>query len=1353
MADGVNLDTLEIQIEAKSQSAASKIDELCKKIDILSDGFKKLDIGNMNKVAGAIGNVSGSLKNVSNIKGDGIRDVANALNTLSKVNTANLNSLAGSIPALQKSLDGIGAVTFNSDGLNAVGEALRQFGYKTSTLGTQNLEKLKTDLVEFINGINSAGAVNFDFSGLENLVQNLSRLGSKNVTQAAANLQPLKEQLLDFINGLNSTGGFDTSGLNALVSDISKLGGKSVTNAIVNLPQLESALTQVLQTLSTAPKVSQNVIDLTNALANLAAQGSKVGNASNSIVKGLNRTNTAAKSANKSMTSLAAVFGKFYASCFLVIRGVKKLWESIESSMDYIETSNYFEVSLSQISKQFERYGYESAEAYGEALEAGLSNLNSKLTGYTLGTSGEALFSGDVGLGMDIESMMNFQAKTLAVTNSVGLLGNASVETTKALSMLAGDLSSLTNLDISSVMDSLSSGLIGQSRALYKYGIDITNNTLQQYALAEGIDKAVSEMTQSEKMQLRLLAILDQSQVAWGDLGNTVNSVANQYRVFKQQIGNLGRTLGNLFLPIVKNVLPYVNGLIIALNNLFTTLGFDIWGDSWLEDLQDGISGSVTDDLEGIEDAADSALESMNELVKGVRGFDVLNVISTGSSTSNRGGVTDELQGTIDLTDSITKTVANYESAWNKAFETAENKASEFAETLTEKFSKAADVLQVILPAIEGIGIALATYKIATGISGIVTALSALGNPAGIAALAAGALAAGALGTLAITMHNLNEVAKEKDLAERFGEIALSLSDIEQVAKHIIDNKNLSEVTTILSTWDGLQNIEQILSSDISILDKLNWKVSIGMGLTEEEEASYKNAIESYIKNVQQYVADQQYAANIGIKLFLSDNGTSEQVQSVVNSFYNTQNGKLKSLGEELNRVTTEAWNDGLLTIDEIEVISSIQNQMADIQSELSTSEFEARMQILNMDYNGSELTPDSYKKLQEERQKLLDEYASDLNDSLTFTLAQINMAYEARIDEAGTEAAKEKIKKEWDDAIKEVYQSRNDKIQEMELNSLSFDYNTLIDTFGNDLDESFEGVLNNLSIYAKKFAEGAEWASGAVQSLMTDLVTQFKNEAGKAGAENFQTIVDQMVNYNDLEEIAENLYKETGQIPKALADTLVSEYALSSVTGNMDSLYNLMLISADGDAAKAVLKKMEELGMDVPTFLADGVIDNTDLVDKSVTDMLQSASESLASSGIISDAEKLGEQVANGIAKGMGGGSIAPSLSLKGVSAQLSFARYAAGGFPEDGWFRASKGEYFGQFDDGTSYIANNNQITDGIASGVYQAVLSAMGNANNAGSTPEIRVYIGDREIEEIAIDGINRKYREGKRPLAML
>ena len=64
---------------------------------------------------------------------------------------------------------------------------------------------------------------------------------------------------------------------------------------------------------------------------------------------------------------------------------------------------------------------------------------------------------------------------------------------------------------------------------MYKYGIDITNATLATYAYNLGISKSVSEMTQMEKQQLRVLAILDQSKVSWGDLANKrkkVNDIA-----------------------------------------------------------------------------------------------------------------------------------------------------------------------------------------------------------------------------------------------------------------------------------------------------------------------------------------------------------------------------------------------------------------------------------------------------------------------------------------------------------------------------------------------------------------------------------------------------------------------------------------------------------------------------------------------------------------------------------------------------------------------------------------------------------------------------------------------------------
>lgn len=56
-------------------------------------------------------------------------------------------------------------------------------------------------------------------------------------------------------------------------------------------------------------------------------------------------------------------------------------------------------------------------------------------------------------------------------------------------------------------------------------------------------------------------------------------------------------------------------------------------------------------------------------------------------------------------------------------------------------------------------------------------------------------------------------------------------------------------------------------------------------------------------------------------------------------------------------------------------------------------------------------------------------------------------------------------------------------------------------------------------------------------------------------------------------------------------------------------------------------------------------------------------------------------------------------------AASQGKVKRYAAGGFPEDDWFRASHGEIMGRFDNGQSVVANNQQITNGIAMAVREA------------------------------------------------
>ena len=51
------------------------------------------------------------------------------------------------------------------------------------------------------------------------------------------------------------------------------------------------------------------------------------------------------------------------------------------------------------------------------------------------------------------------------------------------------------------------------------------------------------------------------------------------------------------------------------------------------------------------------------------------------------------------------------------------------------------------------------------------------------------------------------------------------------------------------------------------------------------------------------------------------------------------------------------------------------------------------------------------------------------------------------------------------------------------------------------------------------------------------------------------------------------------------------------------------------------------------------------------------------------------------------------------------SIPQFAIGGFPEDGLFMANHNELVGQFSNGKTAVANNQQITDGIAIAVQNA------------------------------------------------
>ena len=92
-----------------------------------------------------------------------------------------------------------------------------------------------------------------------------------------------------------------------------------------------------------------------------------------------------------------------------------------------------------------------------------------------------------------------------------------------------------------------------------------------------------------------------------------------------------------------------------------------------------------------------------------------------------------------------------------------------------------------------------------------------------------------------------------------------------------------------------------------------------------------------------------------------------------------------------------------------------------------------------------------------------------------------------------------------------------------------------------------------------------------------------------------------------------------------------------------------------------------------------------------------------------------------------------------------ISLPRFATGGFPEDGLFAANHGELVGQFSDGRTAVANNEQIIEGIKRGVFEAMTSAMGGNSGNGQTHTTEIDINGRQFFRAVWDDYKAVARE--------
>lgn len=105
-------------------------------------------------------------------------------------------------------------------------------------------------------------------------------------------------------------------------------------------------------------------------------------------------------------------------------------------------------------------------------------------------------------------------------------------------------------------------------------------------------------------------------------------------------------------------------------------------------------------------------------------------------------------------------------------------------------------------------------------------------------------------------------------------------------------------------------------------------------------------------------------------------------------------------------------------------------------------------------------------------------------------------------------------------------------------------------------------------------------------------------------------------------------------------------------------------------------------------------------------------------------------------------GKALAVGGIVAGTTMMVSQAipRYATGGFPEDGLFFANSGEMVGQFSNGRTAVANNDQIVTGITQGVYSAMMAY--NAQTRGQGGSGDVYLDGTKVGRVVAKGSHQE-----------
>lgn len=298
-------------------------------------------------------------------------------------------------------------------------------------------------------------------------------------------------------------------------------------------------------------------------------------------------------------TTLAAAFS---------IRAITRFSkECIGLGSDIQEVQNVVDVAFGDMSHKMEAFAATSIETYG------ISKLAAKQTGSTY----------------------------MAMAKGMGVAQEAAADMSLALTGLSADMASFYNKDQEETKTALAAVFTGETEALKKYGVVMTDVNLQEFARQKGITKTIAKMNQQEKVMLRYQYVLEATSLAAGDFARTQDGWANQTRILSERFSQVKATLGQGFINVLLPVVHVLNDLLAKLQlvaDAFVDLTVKVFGNAGGSSSGGNAINSAATASNEIAKNTSAAAGSAKAYAKALAGFDKLNVLSSPSGGGGGGG-------------------------------------------------------------------------------------------------------------------------------------------------------------------------------------------------------------------------------------------------------------------------------------------------------------------------------------------------------------------------------------------------------------------------------------------------------------------------------------------------------------------------------------------------------------------------------------------------------------------------------------------------------------------------------------------------------------------------------------------